>query len=538
MRALREKGKTVNVLILFLAGGAAHILLYGVDLANSICQIFYGMCVIVWLMSVRKRIIMRREKNILCCIACLLLLDFVLQECRYQFVYESVTARRYIWYAYYGPILLIPVFFLLFALLMNMPEEAGIKKSTYLFMIPGFLLFILVITNDLHKLVFKFEKETDGSGGTYSHGLCFYLIYVCIAVYSILTLVIILKKSVLLSAGKRMLMPALFLFLCPISIVMGILEIPKINGICVWRLVELYAFIVIGFAESCIQTGLIQANVGYKKMFKLSNRPIKISDLSGNTLYASQSEETAFLENADTKVFYKEINGGVISWAADISSLNELNRNIEEVTKQITVRNEILRNDISVKEERSKLDARNQLYDNIALTVKPQLEKVQRLLDTISDENFNRRISEIAFLNAYIKRRSNMELMDAKDGCLPSEELFTALSEVCGYVSLCDIDAAVSPVKDFVIPKEKMTGAFDFFEKVVEKNLYEVKSIFASLLYMKEKFSMRISLGEGAVFENEDIEACRLEDIGGRIEKSYEDTTVLTLEFREGGDTV
>lgn len=538
MKLIKEIKNPLIVLLLFLIGGAAHIVLYGVDLTNSICQIFYGMCVIIWAMLIRKRIIDKREKNILCGIAFLLLLDFVLQECRYQFVSENITARRYIWYAYYTPMILIPVLFLLFAFFLNLSEEDRIKKRSFLFVIPGVALASLVLTNDLHKLVFKFEKETDGTGGTYSYGISFYLIYVCIAVYSILALVIFLKKNALISAKKRTLIPALFLLFCPISIFMGILEIPKINGICVWRLVELYAFIVIGFAESCIQTGLIQANVEYKKMFRLSNRPIKISDLSGNTLYASQNEEKAFKEDEDTRVFNKDISGGIISWAADISTLNALNRNIKEVTEQIATRNEFLRNDISVKEEYSKLDTRNKLYDNIALVVKPQLEKVQSLIDNTNDDNFNRNISEIAVLNAYIKRRSNMELMDATDGCLPSEELFTALFESCSYICLCNTEAVVSPTKSFLIPKEEMIAAFDFFEAVVEENLYKVQSIFVSLLYKEEMFSMRIALSEGASFETGEMNADKLEALGGKIKKDCDDATVLTLSFSKGGDSV
>lgn len=53
MKLIKEIKNPLIVFLLFLIGGAAHIMLYGVDLTSSICQIFYGMCVIIWAMLIR-----------------------------------------------------------------------------------------------------------------------------------------------------------------------------------------------------------------------------------------------------------------------------------------------------------------------------------------------------------------------------------------------------------------------------------------------------------------------------------------------------
>ena len=89
------------VCLSFAIGGAAHILLYDVDIADSICQIYYGVCVLVWALTVRDRIIDKRTRSILIGVAGLLLAAFLIQLARYKFIWDSVITLRYLWYSYY-----------------------------------------------------------------------------------------------------------------------------------------------------------------------------------------------------------------------------------------------------------------------------------------------------------------------------------------------------------------------------------------------------------------------------------------------------
>ena len=292
----------------------------------------------------------------------------------------------------------------------------------------------------------------------------------------------------------------------------------------------------IALTEACIQIGLIQANTGYKRLFSLSERMIKITDASGNTLYASKNGEKSFEENEDTRVLKKEISGGYVSWIADLSRLNELNRKINEITERIETRNEFLKNDIAVKEERSKLDTRNKLYDNISYVVKPQLEKIGELIDTINDDNFDVNIAKIAVLNAYIKRRSNMELIETDDGKLPVEELYTAISESAGYICLCKLDAIVTPVAQFRLSKEVMAMAYASFEAVVENNIYIAKNLLVSMSMKDDAFCIRLSMDKDALFDRAWIENDEFRELNGRVTVDCEDGLTLVVSFWEGGE--
>lgn len=536
MNIVREYKNVITVCLLFVLGGAIHILLYGVDIADSICQIYYGICVLVWALTVRERIIDKRNRGILIGIAGLLLVAFLIQLARYKFIWDSVITLRYLWYSYYVVLVTIPFLTFLMAVSINLPEESSIERRCFLVGIPCVIMIFLIYTNDLHNLVFVTAGEIAGETGSYGHGSMFYVCYAWIYILYVTTMGIISRKCTLYSAKRKIWVPILFFTTGFTLLIMSIFDVPKVAGITVWSFVEEYAFMVIVLTEACIQIGLIQANTGYKRLFSLSDRMIKITDVSGNTLYASQNGERAFEKNEDTRVFQKEIRGGFVSWVADISRLNELNRSIHEITDRIETRNEFLKNDIAVKEERSKLDTRNRLYDNISHTVKPQLEKIRELIDTITDDNFDSNISIIAVLDAYIKRRSNMELIETEDGKLPVEELYTAISESSGYISLCNLDAVVTPVKQFRLSKEVMTMAYAVFETVVEHNIYIAKSLLVSMSSKDDTFCIRLSMDKDALFDRSWIENDEFLSLNGNIVVDSDDGFTIVVSFKEGGE--
>ena len=536
MRVIREYKNVLIVILLFAIGGAGHILLYDVDIADSICQIYYGVCVLVWGMTVRDRIIDKESRGILIGIAGLLLAAFLIQLARYKFIWDSAVTLRYLWYSYYVVLETVPFLTFFLAVSLNYPKDGGVDKRFFLAGIPSVVLIALIYTNDLHNLVFITAGDTVGASGSYGHGSLFYVCYAWIYVLFASALIIIFRKCALYSAKRKIWIPLAFFITGFVLLVLSIFDVPKVSGITVWSFIEEYAFMVIALTEACIRVGLIQANSGYKRLFSLSDRMIKITDKSGNTLYASQTGENSFEENEDTRIFQKEISGGYVSWVADISKLNELNRNISEVTDRIETRNEFLKNDIAVKEERSKLDTRNNLYDNISQIVRPQLEKTQELINAINDENFDVNIARIAVLNAYIKRRSNMELIETGDGKIPVEELYTALSESAGYISLCKLEAAVAPVSRFSLSREVMTMAYSVFETIVENNLFKAKSLLVSLGRKPGVFSIRLSLDKDAVFDEAWIKNDGFFALGGSVVSDNEDGLTIAVSFKEGGE--
>lgn len=123
------------LLSFFLLGGLMHVTLYGVNFADNICQIYYGITVLLWGITVERRVTDKRVRSLLFGMVALLLLQFLLQACRYKFVSGKADFVRYVWYAYYIPILVVPLLFLYVSLCVNKQEdEQPIRRWTWLCM--------------------------------------------------------------------------------------------------------------------------------------------------------------------------------------------------------------------------------------------------------------------------------------------------------------------------------------------------------------------------------------------------------------------
>lgn len=544
-----KPNRLLTIVLVFILGGAAHIFLYGVDIADSICQILYGATVMLWGNNISTRITDNRIRRLLLAMVWLFALSFLMQVCRYSLLPDSnIGLQRFFWYLYYIPFFIIPLLTFFVALVLNRRENEKISRGYFLLIIPAILFITAFLTNDYHNLAFRLAEGSYGQSGSYSYGPLYFAYIVWFVVFYGSSFIIILKKSLHYVLKPDILVPFFFFISGIILQILTLFDLPRFFGITVWRIVEVYAFNFISFIEACIQTGSISSNTSYMSLFAVADRKIRLSDKSGHTLYASAEGAKAFEKNEDNQINIKEISGGSVSWVVDISTLNRLNREISETTEQIETRNEYLKTDISIKEERSKIDTRNRLYDNIAGIVKPQIEAVDNLLKKADDETFDKLISEAAILEAYIKRRSNMELLKASSGRLPAKELQTAVSESCEYIGLYGVSTAVNMTADGDYPHDVIIPVYEAFESIIEKALPVINALLVNISVSDTDFSMRIYLGIKSVQPQEDAAVNILHELtdvknkisgaGGQIKYDTEDGPIITVSFRKDGETI
>ncbi|MCQ2424819.1 MAG: hypothetical protein MJ070_01620 [Lachnospiraceae bacterium] len=466
----RGVGKEIKIAfwftLAFLLGGIIHFSLYYVEWADCISQIYYLALVTAWTISIRYRIVDRKVRRLLLATAVLFLLSIFLQMFRYRIFCQLETAKRYFWYGYYFPILFVPILFLFVCLRLKLEENEKLDRRWLLMLIPSAVLFLLVMTNDLHQIIFIFPEGSSGVTGTYTHGMTFYLIYVWVILVFGLAIFFAVKSCRVPNAGGRLFMP-LYFSLYGILSIFAMLDLPKVNGVTVWFFVECHAMVTIGLAESCIQLGLIPSNSSYRTVFRHADKPVVISDLSGTPVYSSPSAERLFMRGEPVQVHTQPISGGSVSWAIDLTEITELNRGIESAAESIKSRNDYLRTENALKEEQSGLEARNALYNKIAYIVTPQLETVKAILHrengTVSDVD----LAKIAVLDAYIKRRSNMELLRSDEKNFPVGELSAAVRESCEYLKLCGVTAVLNET-GASLPADAQIVLYEAFEAVTE----------------------------------------------------------------------
>ena len=150
--ALRVLGKFD---ILIVPGGIVRSLIY--------IALYIG-----WGISVSKRIIQTQVRHYMVSVSGLMVFWFVIRTIKYFFITDIGIVRQ-LWYWFYLPMLFIPLFSLFVAISLGKPENARLSKTTLVLLsIPTVLCLLLVLTNDLHQLVFSFpggEVWTDKNNG-------------------------------------------------------------------------------------------------------------------------------------------------------------------------------------------------------------------------------------------------------------------------------------------------------------------------------------------------------------------------------------
>ena len=145
--------------------------------------------------------------------------------------------------------------------------------------------------------------------------------------------------------------------------------------------------------ECLILAHLIPSNDNYGYFCNSSSIGAGIMDKNGVVKYKSKSsipvteeqvraaEKNAFfLGKGEVVLRSHAIHGGFGYWTKDISEINNLNRQLEDLGDVLAEENAILDAENKLAEERIGIEQQNKLYDDIAKSVSPQLDKLRTVV--------------------------------------------------------------------------------------------------------------------------------------------------------------
>lgn len=472
--ALRVLGKFD---ILKVPGGIARSLIY--------IALYIG-----WGISVSKRIIQVQVRHYLIAVSGLMVFWFVIRSMRYYFITDIGIARQ-LWYLYYLPMLFIPLFSLFVAISLGKPENARLSKTVLLLLsIPTVLCLLLVLTNDLHQLVFSFpegEVWTDLNNG-YTFG--YYIVLGWEILCSLAAFVIMIIKCRL--SYRKKYLPFLLLA-CSIVYafiyVSGVEWMQLIGG----DIAAAQCLMFTGILECCIQCGLIQTNTGYRAMFEAGSIGAQIVDTDWHIRYASSNalklpsdrmrsaeSEAAKLDN-NTLLRSSKIPGGHVLWQEDITDITALLEKLEENRKTISESNDVEQENYKTKVKINTVREKNRLYDRLQAQTAHQIELLDQLLtqyEAQSDPEIRRSLlAKAAVIGAYIKRRGNLMFIGEKSDVTDTAELTACLDESFANLELMGVECAIDiPDKNSIYTRDAIR-VYDFFEAVTEEAMDDLQFV-------------------------------------------------------------
>ena len=153
---------------------------------------------------------------------------------------------------------------------------------------------------------------------------------------------------------------------------------------------EMGCFLFAAFMESLMDVHLLPANDNYSALFNASSIGAGIMDESGAVRYKSKTSiptdlaqvikaqsEPLIIEDGNTIFKSRAINGGFCYWMRDISQINMLNCELEDLGDVLDEENTMLEAENRMRVKRLQIEEQNKLYDDLAKNVKSQLEELQ-----------------------------------------------------------------------------------------------------------------------------------------------------------------
>ena len=504
--------------------------------ASRLRSYIYIGIISAWYISLKMRIVEKRIQRHLCAVALLMIFWMVVRTIK--FGSTNNTIQRYLWYFYYLPMLFIPLEAFVISMSLGNKKQPGWIK--YLFVLAN-LLLLLVLTNDIHQRVFIF-KDSLLSTKAYTYGIGYYIVALWMITFAGISLFIMVSKCRLKDSWIYL---PLFPFV--ISILYAIGYAKEVPFVRVWLsdLTVAQCLFFMSMFESCIQSGLIQSNVGYRELFEATTMKAELFNKDFKLLYSSIDnpvtdknilkkalKEATFLDE-NTLIKGHDIKHGYIFWQEDISKLVSINKELELTQAELIDTGDVLKVSHEQQERYLRLTEESRLYDLIELDTSEQVkilnEKVQRLkeVEDINEARFL--LGEIIVLGTYIKRKSNLIFIGREKKVIDIDELKLCLNETSSNLCLCGIDAKM--IVD--IKKEYPIGIihriYDYLEDILETSFSTLKSILFCVYEEKGVIQVNATVDTNSNFT-------KLKKIYSsiEIEKDEDELWYLALKIKEG----
>ena len=509
------KRNTVLFIGFFLLAGIANLLsrtrIPMLDaLMSCISDIIYISLLLFWIQSVRIRLLPAPARSCMLASAFLMLFYLSLRIFKYRFA-TDVSVTRYAVYLYYIPMALIPSLFLMTCLCILKGVETG-GRRILLPLIPGGVLALTALTNDLHQQFYRIQTDPAlfvVETGTYTPGLCFYLMYEWIVLAILAGLVLLFR-----TAGKRSSKSILFLAVCTFiwigMVLLIILVLDRYQMIRMYNVPEIHIFGMLSVFEFCVRNRLIPYNENYAECFRKLQMPAVITDTRFRPVYRTETvpaADGALLRSALENPVYPEpdqhlsgrrIRAGYAFWQEDESAVRRAQERLMEANEMIEDENALLRAETEQKEKDAYLQSRHRIDHEIASEMYPCQQKIAEILESAvpGTDSFRERIAEVSVLNAFVKRKTNLLLLASEHETLTFSELYLALQESASYLTLAGLRATVQKAPD-AAEKAASSGTvialYDAFENLAEQLMGNT----SSMMVLLNKNGIRIAADTG-----------------------------------------
>lgn len=462
---------------------------------------------IAWCISVRNRIIQPQVRRYLTLVSALMVFWMTVRTIRYS-LDECMWLMRYLWYLYYLPMLFIPLLSVFVSLSLGKPDNFRLPKWTKFLYIPTAALLLLVLTNDLHQLVFVFPEDAVVWGNDYSYAFGYFLTVGCIVLCMITTLVTMLIKCRIPHSRTVLMLPFIPTMVVLIYGVLYCLRVPW-SRFLAGDVTVVFCLLIIAILESCIECGLIQSNTGYEELFMVSSLGAQITNQENAVCLASTNArelteeqrisaktQTVPADNKSMIVKSQPIGFGHVLWQENVAELTEAIEQIEENCRDLSERNRIRQENLKTRKKILAIQEKNRVSDLLHRETASQIDLIDRVLAQYDkepdDKKRSRLLGEAAVVGAYIKRYGNLLLIGERTETADIRDLARCFDESFINLELLGVNCLHTLPSDIILATKDMLQVYRSFEAAVETSLSDLQYVWINVRKSKEGLFLKM----------------------------------------------
>ena len=460
---------------------------------NHIRTALYLLLFALWGFSLDRRIIQRQTLHCLRLTAALMLLWLILRTLKYSVV-TGPAAGRYIWYLYYLPMLFLPLLWAYIALSMGKSEDYRLSREIGMLSIIPAVLFLLVITNDLHQQIFAFKSGVPGLpvSGTYSYRPLYFICLGWMVVCMAFSLVCLFRKSRIPSGEGKRITP--FVLGCAM-LLYGILYLSGIPAVRWWfgDMNVMFCLLYAAIYESCIRCRMIPSNTGYVELFEASTLAACIADRSGRIVLRSRAagkdmtcpqEGQRIVRPDGMRISSAPISGGYAVWQDNVRQLAELRTRLNANKEEMERNKKKLKDAYLVQKSLHELTEKNRIYNELEAKHSRQTAQMRQMLARCESAGPAERrslLKKVLLLGTYIKRSANLYFLSSECRWLPQQELRLTVDEAVRALTACGTECGVIYRTTEPMRASEVVRLFDLLEIVAETTVDDLRSLFISV---------------------------------------------------------
>ena len=398
--------------------------------------------ILLWKGTVSHRMIRHDVRRVVIAMSWLMVGWLLLRLFKYQLPQEG-TLCRICWYGYYLFQLALPVALLYLTEILDRAE--GEKRLVHPLW-PPFAVYVfsvlLVMTNDLHQLVFCFTPGGSWASD-YRYGPGYWIVMAFALLFLISALWNLLRKGHRSPSRRGRILPLLFCAGLLVYLVAYIKRVPL-----AWEsdLTVNICILSVLFFEAVLHTGMIPVNIQYQRLFTSAPISLTLLDEDGRTVLSSPGTrpisrsiwkrlhtdiQQPLLRDRDTQFHAVPIRGGMAVWQEDLSQINRLRREIQDVQTRLEAANALLREEGEVKKRLLAAQTNQALFEQLDQDMERRITSLAHLIETLPEAEHPRNLTAyITLCLCHIKRRCNLFFLARQGESLPGDELGMYMDEL------------------------------------------------------------------------------------------------------------